>query len=664
MPFIGPQSDPDKYELHELRSRGGEGEVWRGTMVVEGSEVPVAVKQILPGREGPLEAWRDRWSRQAEVLRSLSHPGLVTVREFFEGAEPHERGEANDETSTLYLTMNWVEGPTLTEWVSRKPDRDVLESLRVVGGLAAAVDYLHSGGNTTVTLLHRDIKPSNVIITERGPTLVDFGFVRGMRSEPSGSIVGTPHYIAPEVAAGLGATEASDRYALGATAYFAVTGEIPDTSDLDGLYRRMDAVPGLTGRRDVQDHLLAMMHPDPLYRPASAVEWAQGLATMSLVGGANSLPPSANAVPGDGTVRRAAPPQQHTPPPPQHTPPPLALPTQEPARKGRRLALVGGAVALLAAVSVGALALTQASQSRDAEAAPSVAAATESDETVDLATVDEPREVPDLVGEDASDARTELEAAGWEVSVVEQDAAGPAGRVVEQDPEAGTELASGQLVTLSISRAVEAPDLVGMSLDDATGILDSYGADVDVETVYDRSVDADTVLSQSIAPGSVLAEEIELTVSEGAAAIYLEKLRWVGGDAEHIERIGLGGTTFLRNIGAYVNNWSNNVRVEYNLSRDFDAMVATVGYDDDSPADGRVRLEVFADNEKVYEEDFGLGTVRDFDLDVTDVLRLRVEWTLLEGDEARVAFGEPELVADPAVIDRYERQSREEDGDY
>ena len=197
MAWVGPVGEPDRYELSELKSSGGEGQLWRGVLDVDGAAITVAVKVIHPSKNSDLEEWRVRWQRQAELLRSLDHPGLVKVRDVFEGPVPHEAGDADASTNTLYLVMNWVEGPTLEEWVSRNPNRDVLESARVLGKLASAVDYLHSGAVTGNPVLHRDIKPANVIVTAAGAVLVDFGFTRVIGGQPL-TIAGTPAYIAPE----------------------------------------------------------------------------------------------------------------------------------------------------------------------------------------------------------------------------------------------------------------------------------------------------------------------------------------------------------------------------------------------------------------------------------------------------------------------------------
>ncbi|HEX9991443.1 MAG TPA: serine/threonine-protein kinase, partial [Acidimicrobiales bacterium] len=277
----GPFDDPDRYELMEVRSRGGEGELWRGAVRVDGVAFPVAVKVIHERHLGEIAQWRQRWRQQAEVVRSLDHPALVKVREVFDGPVPHGPGAADPRQPTLYLVMNWVAGATLGEWVSRSPDRDLLDVVRIVAKVAAAVDYLHSGSVAGYPILHRDIKPANVIVNGASATLVDFGFVRLVQSAPV-SIAGTPAYLAPELLGGAPYTEAADRYGLGATAFFAITGEPPVTGDNTRNRATLVAAATIGGREELADHVLAMMSLDPARRPTSTLEWAQALAARAV----------------------------------------------------------------------------------------------------------------------------------------------------------------------------------------------------------------------------------------------------------------------------------------------------------------------------------------------------------------------------------------------
>lgn len=286
----GPVDAPDRYRLVELCSRGGEGELWRGEIRIDRVGIPVAVKVIHPSNAVNLAEWRTRWQRQAELLRSLDHRGLVKVRDVFDGPVPHYEGHADPTSRSLFLVMNWVEGLTLEQWVQAYPRRSFTDSLRVIDRLAAAVDHLHAGGVGGWPIVHRDIKPANVIIDGADACLVDFGFARILSDQPM-TLVGTPNYLAPEVVSYGMYSEASDRFALGGTAFFAFTGERPATNDPQQMVRALCSVRGIEGRVDVADVVLQMLREDPHQRPRSAAEWVRSLEAIA--GGGRSTMGSA-----------------------------------------------------------------------------------------------------------------------------------------------------------------------------------------------------------------------------------------------------------------------------------------------------------------------------------------------------------------------------------
>jgi hypothetical protein len=581
--YAGPTADPDKYELHELKSRGGEGEVWKGTIIVDSVHVQVAVKVILGSNASDLKEWHRRWIRQAELLKSLSHPGLMTVREVFVGPKPHVHDEADHGDETLYLVANWVEGPTLPEWVARNPDRDALESLRIIGNLAAAVDYLHSGSGIGQPLLHRDIKPSNVIVSDKGAVLVDFGFVRAQGTDQPMTMVGSPSYIAPEVASGLGYTEASDRFALGATAYFALTGEPPHVDDPVGMRQRLDAVRGFEHRPDLHEHLLSMLSMDPKARPVSAIEWAQGLAAMSVVGGATVI--STRSEP-------ATPPRE------------VRLEEFSPRRGVSKVAVGVVAVVVVAAAAAGigwalvgnktspsgpeaTSAGSTSTSSAEGQAAtsstetqagattapvassmPAVVGLTEGDARASLLdagitneiTVEERPdkgevgivldqvpatgdsvsgqttvtlvvsseylvEAPSLVGETQGDAEAELMALGFaSIDVNERPSAKAEGTVLGQSPGAGAEVGLDRTFTITVASVAQTPDLSELTTAEATAAVEALDGTLTIEQVYNPDAETGAYVGQTPAPGEPMTEHVVLQVAQGPSTLLLEDM--------------------------------------------------------------------------------------------------------------------------------------------
>ncbi len=336
---VGPDWDPDRYALGAAVGSGAEGILYRGSITTgTGVELQVAIKMLQPRFLDRVDEWYGRWMEQVELVRSLQVPGVVPVRDGFIGTLPHARGQLG-EGRTLYLVMNWVDGEPVDEWVRHRPDRDPLDDLKALVPVAAALDLMHSGRATGgVPIVHRDVKPSNVLITQRGAVLVDFGLTRGL---PSGQavtgITGTPGYMSPEILeAGL-YSPASDRYALGAVAFFIVAGrDFPSDTQPEAIRDELAAVPAVSDRPDVIDHLMSMLNADPVQRPSGLANWLGQVRNSSLILEDEALSPPAPA-------RRPEPNQ-------------TAAERGRRRRKPRRRTAVVGAGILLVALAGGVLA--------------------------------------------------------------------------------------------------------------------------------------------------------------------------------------------------------------------------------------------------------------------------------------------------------------------
>ncbi len=182
---------PDKigrYEIVREIGRGGMGLVYEAMDPELGRKVAVKVL-----RDGPTERLR----REARAAAKLRHPNIVTMYEVGEG----------------FIAMEYVAGPTLAEAM---PRLERTERLRVLEAVARAVGYAHTQG-----IIHRDIKPENVLIEPGGRVvLTDFGLARipdQLDLTRSGTVLGTPHYMAPEQVRGESRIvgPASDVWALG-----------------------------------------------------------------------------------------------------------------------------------------------------------------------------------------------------------------------------------------------------------------------------------------------------------------------------------------------------------------------------------------------------------------------------------------------------------------
>lgn len=334
---VGPGDDPDRYELGPAVGSGAEGILYRGNLTTSsGLALEVAIKMLQPRFMGEVDQWHTRWAEQLELLRSLQVPGLVPVRDGFVGPLPHAPGVPG-EGRTLYLVMNWVEGESLDEWVRHRPGRDPIDDLKVLIPVAAALDLMHSGRATGgVPVAHRDVKPSNILVTDAGTVLVDFGLTRGL---PGGKrlsgVVGTAGYLAPEAVESGTYSPATDRYALGAVAYFLLTGaEPPITHQPEALRAALAAVPALGAHPEAVGSVMAMLDADPDARPSGLANWVGQLRRSSLPDLPEELSPQA--------------PSRHPPALPTR-----GIRTRVVARLSRRALVAGGLGLLLLGAAAG-----------------------------------------------------------------------------------------------------------------------------------------------------------------------------------------------------------------------------------------------------------------------------------------------------------------------
>jgi Flp pilus assembly protein TadD len=173
----------------------------------------VAVKTVDLGVDDPQERefLRSRLLRDARAAALLKHPNIVSVYDVFE-----DGGRA-------YVVMEYVEGESLAARLKADPLPDGATLLGVLRQMADALDYTHSRG-----VIHRDIKPANVMIDTAGTAkIMDFGIARITDTRtvtPTGMVMGTVEYMAPEQIRGEAVDGRADQFALAVVAYQMMTG--------------------------------------------------------------------------------------------------------------------------------------------------------------------------------------------------------------------------------------------------------------------------------------------------------------------------------------------------------------------------------------------------------------------------------------------------------
>ena len=237
-----------RYRIVRPLGRGGTGAVLEAEAL--GGGAPVAIKALLPGVEGAAEA-AERLRREARAARLLDHPHIVQIHELVE-----ERGE-------LYLVMELLRGRSVAGELAAGP-LGARRTLVIARQILDALGHAHSQG-----AIHRDLKPDHIFLTPAGEPgrqyerakLIDFGLVKlvgpaaalegdagSSKLTRTGTVFGTPAYMAPEQALGRpGIDGRADLYALGASLYEMLTGRTPFRSpDPVTLVRMQAQVPAPT----------------------------------------------------------------------------------------------------------------------------------------------------------------------------------------------------------------------------------------------------------------------------------------------------------------------------------------------------------------------------------------------------------------------------------
>lgn len=238
----GALGEIDNYTVREIIGYGGMGTVlkaWDQRL----SRI-VAIK-ILHPHLAASGAARTRFSREAQLVASISHPNVVPIH------------DVTDSSSRPYLVMGFVPGGSLQDKLDADGPLSLEETLRIALQVAEGLDAAHSHG-----LVHRDIKPANLLLEARWNRVLitDFGLARALDDATitaSGYLAGTPQFMSPEQTRGERIDHRSDLFSLGSVIYTMLAGRPPFRADNPmALFQKVHS-ENATPIHQVQEHLPA-----------------------------------------------------------------------------------------------------------------------------------------------------------------------------------------------------------------------------------------------------------------------------------------------------------------------------------------------------------------------------------------------------------------------
>jgi TolB-like protein/tetratricopeptide (TPR) repeat protein/tRNA A-37 threonylcarbamoyl transferase component Bud32 len=293
--FVPGQPVAGRFRIVRLLARGGMGEVY------EAEDLDLSERVALKAIRAEIlddEQSRERFKREVQLARKVTHPNVCRT---FDSVR-HVPDAGSD---VVLVTMELLEGETLSERLKRGGALAPDEALPLVQQMAAALQAAHDAG-----VIHRDFKSANVMLERTGEgaraVVTDFGLARGagvvgVDGKPSAkatsAFIGTPEYMAPEQVEGGAITPAADVYALGVVMYEMVTGRCPfsGTTPLEIMVKRLRERPrsprldaaGLDPRWEAV--ILRCLERDPKDRFASAADVAHALVGASVPAAAGSV---------------------------------------------------------------------------------------------------------------------------------------------------------------------------------------------------------------------------------------------------------------------------------------------------------------------------------------------------------------------------------------
>ncbi|MDP2914460.1 MAG: protein kinase [Candidatus Aminicenantes bacterium] len=205
----------NRYEFIEELGKGGMGRVYK--VFDKKTKEDIALKILKPEIAGDKEIL-ERFSNELTFARKIVHKNVARMFDL------------NEQDGTCYITMEYIPGEDLKSFIKRVGQLPIRKAVDIAKQVCEGLAEAHKLG-----IVHRDLKPKNVMIDQDGNAkIMDFGIARSLKKNritKTAVLIGTPDYMAPELAEGKEADERSDIYALGIVLYEMVTGRLPFEGD-------------------------------------------------------------------------------------------------------------------------------------------------------------------------------------------------------------------------------------------------------------------------------------------------------------------------------------------------------------------------------------------------------------------------------------------------
>lgn len=462
-----------RYMIVKHIGQGGMADVYVAVDTLLNREVAV---KVLRGELSNDPVALLRFQREANASTALSHPNIVDI---------YDVGEEN---GYHYIVMEYVRGKDLKQLIAQRGALCKEEAVAIMKQLVSAVAEAHRRN-----IIHRDIKPQNVLIKDDGTLkVVDFGIALAqdaLQLTQSDSVMGSVHYLAPEVARGEAATRQSDIYSLGIVFYELLSGEVPfhgEQAVQIAMKHMREEIPSIRALNPqlpqaVENVILRATAKNKNFRYSSCEVMLQDLTTCLSPERANEprvvfkTPSEGNKTIAMDTARRKE----------NGSSRPAAKPVKKKKKRKKKsnawmTLLVTGLVVLSIAAVIFILALTGnwGGKSQLVEVPP-----------LNNLTVEQAASA-------LSDVGLELNRSEITYSLtddVDKD------RIYESDPAASTMLTNGSMVKVKVSlgRYVVIENYVGMKISEAREKLQS--ANIRIQTTQEAS---------DSAPGTILRQEL------------------------------------------------------------------------------------------------------------------------------------------------------------